>query len=364
MSDILSIGDSESCSRFLSNIISKKPLILTVIGNTETGKIPGISAAGANPEITDFTPAADMEYLYYNLCKCIPGIPVTPDGIPTPGIITKAALELSNFPNLVVVGGARILPDVPFIHLGGEGGLDISKGLAVKNAKKIFDNAKIFGEKMAQIVEYLVIGESIAGGTTTALGALIALGLDGYHKVSSSLPLNPSDLKKSVVLKGLEAAKIKPGDFKTDPLGAIEKLGDPMQAATLGIIAGVNSRIPILLAGGTQMAAVAALANALNPSLVSNIAIGTTKWIVNDSKSDIKGIIKEINPSIPIFAANFDFSSMTHPGLQIYEQGIVKEGVGAGGVSIAAILASNNKLTIREIQERIQANYNRLMKIQ
>ena len=43
--------------------------------------------------------------------------------------------------------------------------------------------------------DYLVIGESIAAGTTTALGVLRALGYDANEKVSGSMPTNPHDLK-------------------------------------------------------------------------------------------------------------------------------------------------------------------------
>ncbi len=39
----------------------EKPLFLCILANTETAKIPNISAAGKSPELTDFTPAADAE---------------------------------------------------------------------------------------------------------------------------------------------------------------------------------------------------------------------------------------------------------------------------------------------------------------
>ena len=56
---------------FIERVIGKTPTYVCVIGNTETAKIPGVSAAGANPDITDTTPAADMELLHYGRCKCI-----------------------------------------------------------------------------------------------------------------------------------------------------------------------------------------------------------------------------------------------------------------------------------------------------
>ena len=196
MNDIIRVGNEDIINNFIIRINKKKPLFICVLGNTETAKIPGISAAGANPEITDYTPAADMEYLLYNECKCIKGVPVTPDGIPTPAIITKASLELSNIPLLIAIGGVNIYPTAPYIEFGGKSGQNILYGQAVENPIAIFKKAKIFGEEISKVVNYLVIGESIAGGTTTALGVLTAMGYEASDKISSSLPINPIDKKK------------------------------------------------------------------------------------------------------------------------------------------------------------------------
>ncbi|KKL84983.1 hypothetical protein LCGC14_1779830, partial [marine sediment metagenome] len=75
MKNIIKLGNKQNIDDFVSKVKGKKPLFICVLGNTETAKIPGISAAGANPEITDYTPAADVEYLYFGKCKCIDGVP-------------------------------------------------------------------------------------------------------------------------------------------------------------------------------------------------------------------------------------------------------------------------------------------------
>ncbi len=354
MKGIITIGNEERIESFISKIKNKKPVFICVIGNTETGKIPGISAAGANPDITDFTPAADMEFLYYNRCRCIDGVPVTPDGIPTPALITKAALDLLNVPHFVAVGGVKIIPDTPYIEFGGTSGMDISTGKAVLNAKSVFENAKIYGQELSKTIDYLVIGESIAGGTTTALGVLTAMGYDAADKISSSLPINPLDLKNKIINEGLSAINKMKGDFKKTPFAAIEALGDPMQPACAGLIIGAAEKVPVILAGGTQMAAVAAIIHAIKPFSLENVAIGTTKWIVHDKNTDLKGIIDQINPNIPILVADFDFSTMKHKGLRVYEQGIVKEGVGAGGMSVASIISSQGEITIEKIQAKVE----------
>ncbi len=360
MKDIIEIGNQNKIDDFLSKVKGRKPLFICVLGNTETAKIPGISAAGANPEITDYTPAADMEYLLFSKCKSIDGVPVTPDGIPTPALITKASLDLAEIPILIAVGGLRVLPKTPYIEFGGNPGGNISKGQAVNNAIISYENAKIFGENLGKFVEYLVIGESIAGGTTTALGVLSAMGIDAMDKISSSLPINPIELKIKIVNSGLDSKNLKKGDLRDKPFEAIETLGDPMQPVFTGLVIGAAKKIPVILAGGTQMTAILALINSIEPKILENVAIGTTRWITSDEKTDLKGILDQINPNIPILAANLNFSQMKFDGLKAYEQGIVKEGVGAGGSAIACILSTNRKITMKEIHHKIEDDYRKI----
>ncbi len=357
MKEIIEIGNEENIKNFKKKIEGKKPLFLCVIGNTETAKIPGISAAGADPEITDYTPAADVEYLYYGKCKCLEGVPITPDGIPTPGLITKAALDLGNIPKLIAIGGVNVFPQAPYITLGGKTGGDISKEGAVKNPIQIFENAKILGENLSILADYLVIGESIAGGTTTALGMLLSMGYDVSDKISSSLAVNPRKLKLEVINSGMKIKKISIGDFKNEPFKAIEFFGDPMQPAHAGIAIGAASRIPVILAGGTQMTAILAIINKINPDVLENIAIGTTRWIINDQKTDLQGIVNEINSRTPIFAANLCFDKSRFSGLRAYEDGMVKEGVGAGGSAIACVLSSRKRISMKQICKRIEKDY-------
>ncbi|MEM2958122.1 MAG: TIGR00303 family protein, partial [Candidatus Jordarchaeaceae archaeon] len=236
--DILIAHCEVEARNFLSKTERQEPLFICTIGNTETAKIPEISAAGKYPEITDYTPAADVELLLYGECKCIDGVPVTPDGIPTPALITRSALTLADIPVFVVSGGLRVEPYAPFIDLGGEPGEDIRTGRAVKNVEEIIRRAEVVGSNFSKTADYLVIGESIPGGTTTALGVLLAMGVDAKLKVSSSMPVNPHNLKIRVVEEGLRAAGLGFGDLKSDPVRAIASVGDPMIAAFSGLVLG------------------------------------------------------------------------------------------------------------------------------
>jgi uncharacterized protein (TIGR00303 family) len=255
-----------------------------------------------------------------------------------------------------------IEPHVPFLDLGGSPGEDIRKGRAVKDAEKVLQRARILGEELAKAGEYLVIGESIPGGTTTALGVLLAMGVDARDKVSSSMPNNPHLLKVKTVEAGFEASRIVPGSLAQDPLRAISCVGDPVMPAFAGLVLGAAQRIPVLMAGGTQMGAILAIIKALNPSILANVAIGTTRWIISDKTSDLKGIVAQI-ADIPIFAADLNFGFSNFPGLRAYEMGFVKEGVGAGGAAIAAMLKSRGTLTSDRLLKEIEANYELLTKV-
>jgi uncharacterized protein (TIGR00303 family) len=360
--DVLTACNEQKAEAFLHEIEGKHPLFICVIATTETAKIPGLSAAGANPDFTDFTPPADAELLLLGRCKSIQGVPVTPDGIPTPGLITLSALHLADIPVLVVNGGVKVKPQIPYVDLGGNSGRDIRSGDSVDNTEEVFERAKILGEHLAKTADYLVVGESIPGGTTTALGVLTALGVNAQGKVSSTLPENPHGLKAEVVSAGLKAANEKFGSLKNNPIKAISCIGDPMMPALAGLVVGGARQDPVLMAGGTQMSAVLAVIRSLNPEVLCNLAVGTTRWVIEDKTSDITGIVKQFC-AVPVLAADLNFGASVYPGLRIYETGIVKEGVGAGGASIAAMAKHGGAVTKEILLKEIERNYASLMSI-
>jgi uncharacterized protein (TIGR00303 family) len=358
--DVLLAHNELKAEALIKELEGKTPLFVCTIATTETAKIPGISAAGKHPEFTDYTPPADAELLLLGKCKCINGVPVTPDGIPTPALITMSALRLADIPVLVASGGLKVKPQIPFLDLGGNPGKDIRTGNAVDNVEEVIQRATLAGEHLAKTADYLVIGESIPGGTTTALGVLSAMGVNAEGKVSSSMPENPHGLKTETVRAGLAASGESFGSLAKNPVKAISCLGDPMIPAFAGLVIGAAAQVPVLMAGGTQMTAVLAVVNALNPDVLCNVAIGTTRWVVSDSSSDIRGIVAQISDA-PVLAADLDFAQSRFSGLQAYEKGIVKEGVGAGGAAIAAMGKLGGAVTKDMLLKEIEKNYAALM---
>jgi uncharacterized protein (TIGR00303 family) len=321
----------------LPKLKNKDSLFLCVIASTLTSRIPGITGAGASPELTDYTPAADVELIVHGEPNCLPDIPQTVvegTAAPTPAVITKAALELADIPFMVADAGAAFKPNLPYVLINEDPGENIKTGQAVKKPEEIFNKGKILGETLSKLTDHLMIGESTPAGTTTALGVLQAMGYDAWGKLSGSTPENPHDLKKEVVQAGLKAAGLA-DELPLNPFQAVGVVGDPMIPAVAGIAAG--SRVPVTLAGGTQMTAVCAfLKEVVMEFNFENISITTTIFVAKDKTSDINHLSRQI--PVTVFAVDPGFQKCENVGLKNYLKGSVKEGVGAGGAMLAAAL--------------------------
>lgn len=330
MKDIEIFGNIEKGKDFIKKTQNKKFVFSLVISYTHTCEIPGITVAGTNPELLKFTPPADAEFLQYGHCKVIDEIPMTPDGKPTPAILTKVALEAAGIPNFVINAGSKILPKLPYLELGLEPGKNIAQEPALDDylTRKAVEQGKIIGKSYCSSTDCLIIGESIPGGTTTALGVLRGFGIQA--SVSSSMPRNPVNLKNQTVEIALKRLRT------SDPHDIISQLGDPMIPSVAGILSTASESTNVILAGGTQMAAVLAFAKHIGFN-ANNVAIGTTSYIVNDKTANLIETVKQIS-DIPILAVNLKLVESGIMGLRSYAEGFVKEGAGAGGASIASIL--------------------------
>lgn len=320
-----------------------RPLFVCVLAHTDTCTLPGVSAAGATEALRPFTPAADAEAVWYGAPRCLPGLPSNPLGPPGPAGITRAALQLGGLPAHFIGAGLRVPPAGPLRVVPCAPGGRIDRGNAVPQARALFAAGQALGRSLAAAAEgpYLVLGESVPGGTTTALALLLALGVEACGRVSGSMPGNAHPLKRSLADAALRAADLGVGGGRADPLGAAAAVGDPMQPLAAGLAQGATAvGTDVLLAGGSQMLAVAALLRAIHgPDSLERVAVGTTRWVADDPAADVPGLARDIHPTLPLLAANLDFSASRHQGLRLYERHMVKEGVGAGGACIAALLA-------------------------
>jgi uncharacterized protein (TIGR00303 family) len=336
---------------------TKNPVFVCVISYTATSEIPGLTVAGANPELVTYTSPADAEFLYYGHCRCIDSVPATPDGKPTPALITRAALGLATIPAFVVDAGAMVKPSVPMFSMGLKPGRNIvvENGMDISDARRAFEYGSVIGRELARLSDMVVIGESIPGGTTTALAVLTALGFDAKFKVSSSMPDNPHELKNRVIDSAMERARLTPAGLES-PFQAVSLFGDPMIPSVAGIAGGaLAAGNRVMLAGGTQMAAVLAILKLLGKPL-QRLFIGTTSYIAQDSSSDLTGLVGQVSKKIPILSCNLHLDQSHKLGLRAYSDGFVKEGVGAGGASLAAMLKFK-RITGQVLRRAVEKEY-------
>jgi uncharacterized protein (TIGR00303 family) len=330
LQDIEILGNKQKGLEFIKQTEQKKFIFSLVISYTETSEIPGITMAGEHPDLIKFTGPADAEFIHYGYCRSISVIPMTPDGKPTPALLTKSALEAASIPSVVINAGSKISPKLPFIDMDLDYGKNIGKepALGLDEVGKAVEYGRIIGRYLGASTDCVIIGESIPGGTTTALGVLEGFGITGF--VSSSMPRNPVDLKTQTVKDALKRLQSK------DPFEIISQLGDPMIPTIAGILSTASELSRVLLAGGTQMAAVLAFAKSMGFT-GKNTAVGTTSYVVEDqSASLVKTILQILD--IPILVARLKLGESKISGLNSYAEGFVKEGAGAGGASIGCML--------------------------
>jgi uncharacterized protein (TIGR00303 family) len=331
-------------AQWMGRYRGKRPVYACVLGFTETGLIPGISAAGATPESRRFTAIADAEFLTNgaNIAAQYP-LPPLHQGA-SPVFITRAVLQGQGIPTWIMNAGLPIAPSVPVVALGGQPAQCLSTG-AAQNAevvRHLFEQGLRWGQTLAAeaLDGYLILAECVVGGTTTALAVLAGLGFEAQGKINSSHPICNHNQKWQLVQQGLSTLPPNP-----NPWQVLAAVGDPMQAVAAGLMLSASRTYGVLLAGGTQMLAVYALARAIalqdhilwNPE---QVVVGTTRWVAEDSTGDTVGLAQEIG-QVPLLATQLSFADSRYAQLRAYEQGFVKEGVGAGGSAIAAHLYKN-----------------------
>ncbi len=311
----------------------KKPLFLCVLSNTKTAHIPKLSAAGKTAELTDYTPAGDAELMETGNIISVPVLPMTPPyDTPTPAIMTRSALKLTETPYHFINSGLIVTPEVTCIDLKAKPGEDIREEIAVKDVQGVYERAKSLAKILSEHTDHVVIGESIPGGTTTAKGVLSALGYDG--NVSSSADENPLELKNRVVLEGMEASGLTFGCLRDEPMKAIACMGDPMMPAVAGLASGFQEKgVKVVLGGGTQMAAVYALIKHMGIN-TEKISIATTRYVVEDKSASFMDLARALG--VPVYVADPGFGKSSLKGLHRYETGTIKEGAGAGGAMYLA----------------------------
>jgi uncharacterized protein (TIGR00303 family) len=344
-------------SDLIESLRGKKATFMLALSNAKTYEIEGITQAGIKGML-NLTPALDSEFVAIGEVRCLKDIAQTPKGVPTPALLTRAVHLLSPYSDIELLNlGLEVVPQLDYttiydfdIHPSNA----IDKGASI-DAQTIFEKGVQFGQNYKCKNDYIILGESVPSGTTTANATALALGYDCKDKFSSSFKNVPNDIKEKTISKALQNI-----DKDDDIFAILGKVSDNMIIFNAGFILGINNTIPIVLAGGTQMASVLLVVNKILKTMegqinTSNLCLCTTSWVYHDKNSDIKGLIEMSNLNISSYYADFDFSLSSHPALSLYDQGEAKEGVGAGGALMYGFLNGINKKDItQKVEEFLQ----------
>ena len=346
---------------------------LLLLAATDTAAVPGISAAGASPQARLGTAAADAELLLLGpggrRCHALPPLPA---GV-SPALISHVVLsQLGLLERTRVLDlGCAIAAAVPHLRLPGleSAGparcLSTGQALAPARVAALVQRGRAWGRRWDP-AEPLLLAECVPGGTTTALAVLEGLGVAAAGLVSGSLRQPAHGLKAALVAQGLAAASFEAAELAAvadplafaDPLNVLAALGDPMQAFAAGLVGAAAARgTPVLLAGGSQMAAVLALALALaepgqRPALADRLVVATTAWVAEEAGSNLALLLERIGarwkvrPRLEVAALRFHGCGSA--ALRDYERGYVKEGVGAGGLALLWQLAGRQPGALAE----------------
>jgi uncharacterized protein (TIGR00303 family) len=364
---------------WLRHYSGKKPLYACILSFTETGLIPGISGAGFTPMARQYTALADGELLLSGTSQY--PMPPLEAGI-SPAAISRALLLRQAIPIQLLSTGLPDALGVPHVALPQvrARSVDSGRAMSLEQVRQLFQSGWHWGERLAHQCPdgYLIIGECVVGGTTTAQALLMALGYGVAGQMSSSHLHSNHAQKLALVNKGLAVWRRQRRSIGS----AIAAVGDPMQPVAAGMALSASRRVGVLLAGGSQMLAVYALVDLLAASATASkrdskvassfdcsdfdysdldcldldfldsngsawayrasawrreqLVVGTTRWVVEDRSADTVAIARSLNA--PYLASQLSFHESPAVHLRAYERGYVKEGLGAGGCAIAAHL--------------------------
>ena len=319
--------------------------IFLVIASTNTSQIQGISAAGINAKSRRITALAEAEFLLMGPSKDHKHkLPLLNAGV-TPALISYVCSKLINIYPVIVPLGIGVKPHFNHLvveekDLGPSNCLSTGKSMTKERVLNLYEKGLNIGKSSKQPV---LISESVPGGTTTAQAVMEAFGLRVSNLVGSSLFKAPRELRRKVVEKGLLNANLKT-DF--DSFDVIASVGDPFQAFSMGLLIGARlANQPVILSGGSQMLAVILLVLEFlsvkdKDEFFEDVFIATTGWLVKDNSLNV--LLNLINEKYDVnllgLSSPLNFKTSIYQELIDYELGHVKEGVGAGGISLLAFL--------------------------
>lgn len=318
---------------------------------TKTCEIEGITQAGIPGKIA-LTPTLDGEFIINEQVFSLPELAETPTGVPSPALITRAVHKLNPFKSIEILNlGLEALPQHSACRDFSITPSDSIATGANIDVKSVLSKGMQFGKEYELKGNYLILAESTPSGTTTAAASVLGLGYDAKGCFSSSFLNVPNDIRNQTISQALSLINEDMSNF--EKLGI---LGDNMLLFCTGFLLEASKRFHIVLAGGTQMAAVLLIADKLREDLLqrinsNNITLATTAWVAKDKNSDIKKLLSMLSYTPHTLYTDFSFAQSEIDILKKYDEGEAKEGVGAGA---ALAYATTNALTNEQLLNEIE----------
>jgi len=316
---------------------------------TKTCQIEGITQVGIPGKIL-LTPTLDAEFITAQKLFSIPVLTKMPNSAPSPVLITRAVHNLDEFSSIEILDlGLEIKPEQTLLHNFDINPSDSIVEGANIDAKEVFSKGMAFGKSYELKGSYLILGESIPSGTTTAMATALALEYDVADDFSFSFLDVPEDIRNQTINTALSNI--------TEEMDNFEKLSlvsDNMLIFCAGFLLEASRRFHIILAGGTQMATCLLIADKLREDVLmqlksDNITLATTSCISQDENSNIKHILEQLSYTPHAIYTSFSFANTEIPMLKKYDEGRGKEGVGA-----CLAYATANKRSNKEVLEAIE----------
>ena len=318
---------------------------------TRTCEVEGITQAGTPGKIP-FTPTLDGEFITNEKVFSLAEPAETSTGVPSPALITRAVHNLNPFSSIELLDlGLETKPQNAILHnFDIEPSDSIATGAGI-DAKDIFLKGMSFGRNYELKGNYLILGESTPSGTTTAAASCLALDYVCKNAFSSSFANEPSSIKSETIRQAIRQTTQEMSNFEK-----LSIVSDNMLLFCAGFLLEASRRFHVVLAGGTQMAAVLLIADTLREDVLmqlksDNITLATTAWMVNDPHSDIAHLLSLLSYTPHALYTDFSFADTEIPILKKYDEGEVKEGVGVGAsLAYGASNNLNNDVILNEIE--------------
>ena len=318
---------------------------------TLTCEIEGITQTSFTNEIS-LTPSLESEFITNEKVFSLGELTQTSTAIPSPALITRAVHNLNPFSSIEILDlGLSLEPQNTHLHhFDIKPSNSITKGAGI-DAREIFSKGMRFGREYELKGNYLILGESIPSGTTTATASCLALGYVCKNDFSSSFANEPSSIKAETIRQAIRLTTQKMSNFEK-----LSIVSDNMLLFCAGFLLEATRRFHVVLAGGTKMAACLLIADKLREDVLmqlksANLTLATTAWLAQDTHSDITHLLSLLSYRPHAIFTEFTFENTEIEILKGYDKGVVKEGVGMGGAFAYALTNGlDNTQVLNEIE--------------